>query len=444
MTNKSHSSPPPRWSEGLKTGTGNIALTGYVMIALLVGGFGLWSTTVPLASAVIAPGVVQAAGRNIEVQHLDGGLIEAVHVEEGDKVLAGTPLITLDETAARARLNAYTHQWIGLLARRSRLIAQRDGSRHISFDDTLQAQAERHGLSRLLREQSAEFDAAFSVQKADKAILEQRLAAFRQSMAGYESQLEALTAQRDLIADEAERKNSLLLQGFATRSEYTSLLRTLADLVGEIGSLNASVEQARLGIVEAQEELVRLQMNRITQAATQLSALSAESGRLEQQITAEKHLVERLTVTAPVDGVVVRLPQAAIGNVVGAGAVVAELLPTGSDLVVETRLEPDDVHVVREGQGAQLRLVALNMRTTPQVAATIAFVSADRLRDDNTGQEYFAARMAIEGALPPEIEASQIYPGMPTEVVIPVESRTFLQYLLRPITDSMQRAFRES
>jgi len=432
------------WSEGLHTGTRTISLLGYGMIALFLGGFGVWSVTVPLASAVIAPGVVQAAGSNVEIQHLEGGLIDVMHVAEGDAVLAGTPLLTLDGTAARARLNSHINQWVGLLARRARLMAHRDRRSDVVFDDELQTQAENHGLVHLLEEQRDEFDAELSIHETDRAILEQRVAAIQQSLVGYESQLEALSAQRDLIADEAERKHGLLTQGLATRGEYTALMRTLAELVGEIGSLNASIERARLGIVEAQEELVRPEIDRLTQVTAELSDLSIEQARLEEHIIAEQHRIERLIVTAPVDGVVLHLPHAMEGNVIGAEAIVAELLPTGSDLVVETRLNPGDIDVVREGQEAQLRLVALNMRATPHITARIDYVSADRLRDDVTGQEYFAARMAIAGALPSDIDVSRIYPGMPTEVVIPVESRTLLEYLFKPITDSMQRAFRET
>ena len=90
-----------------------------------------------------------------------------------------------------------------------------------------------------------------------------------------------------------------------------------------------------------------------------------------------------------------------------------------------------------------MRLVALNARTTPEVAATVAFISPDRLRDQQTGQDYFVARLAITDDLPDGIDPGQIYPGMPAEALIATEERTFLQYLSRPIVDSLHRAFRE-
>lgn len=80
---------------------------------------------------------------------------------------------------------------------------------------------------------------------------------------------------------------------------------------------------------------------------------------------------------------------------------------------------------------------------TPQVEASVVFLSPDRLQDKAAGREYFAARLAITDDLPTEIASRQIYPGMPAEVLIATEERTFLQYLAKPITDSFHRAFRE-
>lgn len=428
----------------MRTDIRAVSLTGYAFIMLFFGAFGFGAGTMPLASAVIVPGVVEAAGSNAHVQHLEGGLIHTVHVVEGEHVQAGATLITMDGTAVRAQMNTYINQWVGLQARRARLIAQRDNLDEIVFDDDMRARADRHGLSHLLVEQRDEFAARRASLESEKIILRQRVAAIRHSLVGYESQRVALVEQRTLIAEEAERKHTLLVQGLTNRSEYTALLRSLASLVGQIGALESTVEQARLRIIEAEEQLVRSDAERITQALAELGELSVEIGRLEEQIIAEEHILNRLIVSAPVDGFVVRLPHRIAGSVVSSGAVMAELLPTQSDLVVEARLDPADIDSVREGQGVQLRLVALNRRTTPQIDATVAFISSDRLRDEVTGQEYFAARMALAGELPSGIDARQIYPGMPTEVFIPTESRTFLEYLAKPITDSFQRAFRES
>ncbi|MCY6379626.1 HlyD family type I secretion periplasmic adaptor subunit [Hoeflea prorocentri] len=431
------------WAVTIRTGIRAVSLTGYALIALFLGGFGIWAAGVPLAGAVIVPGVVEAAGNNNEIQHLEGGIISKVHVSEGERVASGAPLVTLDDTAKRAELNMHIKRWIGLLARQARLESQRDKSAAMVFDDSLLVLADRHKLQHLLDEQAHEFRARLSRYQSEEVILRQRVAAARQSIAGYESQRLALEEQKALIIEEIERKRTLLDKGLAKRSEYTALLRSQASLVGQIGSLVSETEQAQSRIVEAEEQLVRVDIERVEQALSELSNMSTEIGRLEEQIVAAWHVLERLVVTAPADGLIVHLPHTSPGSVVGAGAVLAELLPTSSELIVETRLDPEDIDAVRVGQDAQLRLVALNTRMTPQVEATVVFVSPDRLQDKATGREYFAARLSITDDLPVELASGQIYPGMSAEVLIATEKRTFLEYLVKPITDSFHRAFRE-
>ncbi len=431
------------WAAAAVTGTGRTALAGYLAIALFAGGFLAWAATAPLTGAAIISGVVAAAGSNKTIQHLEGGIVREVHVREGDRVRAGAPLFTMDGTRARADLNAQTKQWIGLVARKARLEAERDAVDVVIFADDLLALAERHGVRALLHEQVAEFDARRSRFRSEKEILHQRVAAARQAIDGYESQQAALEEQLTLVRDETDRKFGLLEKGLANRSEYTSLLRAQAELVGQLGSLTSEIEQARSRIVEAEEQLTRVELERIETALAQLNETSVRIGSLEEEIAAARDVIDRLVVTAPADGLVVSIKQKTSGSVVGPGAPLAELLPTQSELIVEARLSPTDIDVVRHGVEAQLNFVALNARTTPKVPGEVTFVSPDKLRDSAAEGDYFLARLRITDDLPDEIDRDQIYPGMPVEAMISTGDRTFLQYLAKPISDSLNRAFRE-
>jgi HlyD family type I secretion membrane fusion protein len=131
------------------------------------------------------------------------------------------------------------------------------------------------------------------------------------------------------------------------------------------------------------------------------------------------------------------------GSVVKPGDTLLELLPTATNLVIEARVSPQDVDVITVGQEARLRFSALNTRTTPTVDATVTYLSADRLVDQEGEQPYYTARLRITDALPPEITKEQIYPGMPVETYIKTSERTFFEYLTKPILDSFNRAFRE-
>jgi len=431
------------WSATVRTGTRAVALVGYLAILLFAGAFGVWAATAPLAGAAIVSGVIAAAGQNQVVQHLEGGIIRDIHVREGDRVSDGDPLFTMDATRASASLNTATKQWINLRARKARLEAQRDGADAVGFDDTLVERAAENGLSHVLQEQREEFAARLARFNSEIVILNQRVAAGREAIIGFASQKTALEDQLAVVDDETERKKTLLGQGLTNRSEYTALLRSQADLVGQIGSIASQMEQTRTQIAEAREQLVRQQSQRVEQSLAELNEVSAEIGNVEEQLAAARDVLDRIVVRAPSDGLVIRIEQNTPGSVVGPGEELAQLLPTSSELIVEARLSPADVDIVRPGQQADLRFVALNMRTTPQVPGSVTFVSPDRLVDPANNQPYFVARLRITADLPPEVDRDKIYPGMPVEALISTGERTFFEYLAKPLTDSFNRAFRE-
>ncbi len=433
----------PQWASSVKTGTRKIALLGYVAVALFFGGFGIWAATVPLAGAAIVSGIVAAAGNNQVVQHLEGGILREVHVREGERVSAGEPLFTMDSTRAESSLNALIKQWVGLRARKERLEAQRDGMSSISFDSELVATAAKHGLDHVLGEQRDEFAARLARDKSEVVILNQRLAAGTEGITGFESQKKALEEQLAVVSGEAKRKENLLGKGLVNRSEYTALLRAQAELVGQIGSIASQIEQTKSQIVEAREQLVRQETERVEKALSELSDVSAKLGDLEEKMNAAQDILDRTVVKSPSDGVVIRIFQNTPGSVIQAGGELAQLLPTNSELIVEGRIRPTDIDIVRPGQKVELRFTALNSRSTPQVSGTVSYISPDRLVDKASGQSYYVARMRITDDLPPEINRQQIYPGMPVEAMISTGDRTFLEYLAKPLTDSFTRAFRE-
>lgn len=431
------------WTASVRTGTRRAALVGYFSIALFGGTFVTWASSAPLARAAVAQGVVAAEGQHQTVQHLEGGILRAVHVKEGERVTTGEVLFDMDTTRARAQLNALIKQWIGLKARAARLAAQRDLSDGIEFAPDLLRTANRLDLSELLKVQEREFDARLSRFRSEAVILSRRVKSGKEAISGLQSQKQALEQQLKVVREETSRKKGLLDRGLTDRSEYTLLLRSEADLVGQIGAIVSHIAQSRTAVSEAQEQLVRQQTVRLQDALNELNEVTAEAARTEEQIAAARDVLDRLVVRSPADGLVISISQNTPGSVVPPGGQLAEILPTSSDLIIEARLEPGDIDAVRPGQEARLRFLALNARHTPLVDGKVTYVSADRLVDQATREPYYLVRLSITDRLPEEVDGAMIYPGMPVEAMISTSTRTFFEYLVRPLEDSFSRAFRE-
>lgn len=431
------------WRKRVATRTGRIAAAGYLTIAAFVGGFGFWAATAPLAGAAIAPGIVAAAGQNINIQHLEGGIIREIRIREGERVRAGEAVIVLDSTVAEAQLNRLVKQMVAMQAKGWRLEAERDGAENFSMPDSFSAPGNKMEHLAIVSEQQKEFAARLARYRAELEILAQRVAALKEAIEGLNAQKKAGVDQLAIVREEVNRKKELLEQGLTNRSEYTALLRSEAELIGQVGALQSQIASSATQIVEARQQTERLTTTRVEQAVGELNTVRASIADLEEQVRAAQSVLERTVIRAPADGIIVSTVYTAPGSVIRAGEPVIQMLPTTRELIIEAQVRPQDIDLLRVGQEASMLFSALNARTTPQVPGTVFYISADRLIDETNGQPYYTARLKITANLPPEIKVDQIYPGMPVETFIRTGERTFVEYLLQPLADSFARAFRE-
>lgn len=430
-----------RWQRSIKPVQKRMAWIGYAVLISFTGTFVAWAATAPISGAALAPGTIAAAGRNIVIQHLEGGIVAGLPVKEGDLVEAGDVLLVIEPTQARTQLDRLEAQRVTNEAMIARLTAERDGL------STMEVQTnEVLGSDRAIEaydEQRKEFEARFSRYRSEQEILRQRVTTLDEARAGLEAQESAVDEQLSIVSDELRRKKSLVDQGLTNHFEYTQILRNQADLIGQRGVIASEKATTSTQRLEALEQRERLATQRVEQAVTRLNEIRAANVDVEEQIAAARFVLERTDVRAPAKGIVVASSFNAIGSVVPPGGQIMEILPTTDGVLVEARVSPADVDVVKVGQAARLRLSSLNQRVTPEVAGHVTHISADNLLDEATQQTYYLARIRINDDLPLQVSVDQLYPGMPVEAYISTGDRTFFEYLAKPVVDSFSRAFVE-
>ena len=429
------------WARDVPKATRGIALAAYGSLAAFVAAFGFWAATAPLDGAAVAAGVVAAAGKNLSIQHLEGGNVAEVLVGEGQRVKAGDALFRLDRTQLQSQLNRLVKAKSSFSARAARLEAERDGKKELIFPDAIAATIDAEIVA-IAAEQTNDFLSGLNRHQTELAILDQRVRALEESITGVTAQKKAAEDQLAIVEEEIVRKKGLLDKGLTDRSQFAALMRNQAELLGQTGAAASEIARAKTQIVESRQQTERAITQRVEQASKDLTEVRRQEADYDEQIFAARALLDRTVVTAPVDGIVIAMNITSTGSVVRPGETLLELLPTTKDLIVEARMDTREVDNVRIGQEARLRLVALNARSTPEVAAEVVFVSPDSLIDQATRMPYYAVRLRIRD-LPDGVSKDQIFPGMPVEAFISTGDRTFLEYLVRPVTDSFSRAFRE-
>lgn len=422
------------------------AVSGLALMILCFGGFGAWAFRAPLAAAVITQGSFVATGQNKVVQHLEGGIIKAILVNEGDQVRRGQPLVTLDETAARGNNRQLFLRLARLEAINARLDAEQGEKSEVAFPDFLKNETDDPEVAGILESQSQNFTGSRSKLNSDIQLLESNIAALKFRADGYDSQRKSMETQIKYLKDELAAKSELLGQGLIRRTETNALSRAIADAQGQIGRLVAEVSEAGAEATKFEGQIAQTRATYRQAALDEMQKIEAELDSVREQQRSTASVLKRASIDAPVDGVVVRLYFHTPGGVIESGKSILEILPTDVPLIVETQIPRNSIDVVRKGQHASVRLTALNQRTTPILNGQVEYVSADSIPDAKAGtgaREFYIARVSLPANELSRVSGFSPTPGMPAEVMIQTAERTFVEYLTKPIADSMSRAFRE-
>lgn len=421
-----------------------VALTGNLILAVFILGLGGWSIYAPLASAAVAPGVIESESRRKTIQHLEGGIVRLILVGDGDAVRAGEALVIMDDTRARTQVAVLRDRLVDATAREARLSAERAGAARLVFPDGLLEEAARSpSVADLLAGQAAQFQSRLETRRARAAVIAERIGQVEQEIVGLLAQRDAAERRAQIADEEIGTVSDLVARGLTTRTRLLTLQREAAEIEGRRGEVESRISRARQAIAEARAELMSFESDWRETATRELHETQTLILTLVEEIETAQDRLARTAVVAPQDGVIADLRVHTPGGVVQPGEPLLDLVPAEDRLVVEARLRPEDVDVVRIGQAAEVHVTAFKARRVPPIAGTVIHVSADRLVDRRTDQPYYAMRIALDDAALAQRPEVDLVPGMPVHAFVETGESTVALYALAPLLDSLNRAFRE-
>ncbi|WP_236544455.1 HlyD family type I secretion periplasmic adaptor subunit [Roseovarius atlanticus] len=434
-----------RWFAEVPRSIRRFTFVGLTVMLTSFGGFGAWAFKAPLAAAVITQGSFVAIGNNQFVQHLEGGIIQDILVSEGERVAEGQAIIQLDKTAAQAKLRELYLRRARLETVAARLLAEYNGADSFTVPPFLSGGADDPAVQQILSNQRLNFESSKAKIAKDIGLLESNMLALNSRKEGFLAQQGALEQQIALLKEDIAAQSALLDKGLTQKSQLNSLYRAQADGLGQIGQLQAEIHEVDALLAKHEQQIEQVVVEHRKAALDELQSAENELDTVRENYNRALEVHARSSIVSPVAGTVVRMTYNTPGGVIESGKTIAEILPANAPLIIETKLPRTDIDSVKIGQSATVRLVALNQRTTPVLNGTVYYVSADALPDESElmPQEVYLARVRIP---PEEIARVRNFaptPGMPAEVMIQTAERTFFEYLSKPITDSMSRAFRE-
>lgn len=416
---------------------------GYIAVLVLLGGFGGWALSAPLASAALAPGVVSPDGSRKTLQHFEGGIIQAIHVREGDAVVAGQPLVTLEDTQARARYEELRERYVHLLAAEARLIAEQTGMGEVELPanlTTLGSSETRRaivGQADLLRSRRATLEGR-------ERILGQRVKQLEEEIAGLREMVAARDTQLALIAQEIVGVQELYEKGLERLPRLLELQRAQANIRAEQAENRAQMARNKQQIGETEMQLLTMRQEDKERVNEELTTVRTTLAELRSQLPSRVDVLSRTVIQAPISGIVMNLQITTNSGVVTSGQPILDIVPAEAKLIIDAKVKPIDTDAVRPGMKARILLPAYRQRNLPQIYGTLRSISADRLIEDRSGEAYFLAKVEVDSAELARLADVRLSPGMPAEVMVLTGEHTLLDYLLRPLLDSVTKSFREN
>lgn len=423
--------------------TRKVVNVGYLIIFVFFGVFGGWAALAPLESAAVAPGVVGVKTKRKTIQHLEGGIVDKIHVQDGDEVKQGQVLIRLEETQSKASLDLLRGNYWSLSALEARLISERDGRDDVHFPDWLTEQKADADIAQILDGEINIFVIRREALAGQIAILKQGIAQYREEVKGLKGQIVSENRQLELLDDELEGVQTLLDKGLARRPRLLGLQRQKAEVEGRRSQSTARIARVKQSVAETRLRMSEVRTTMINEVVEKLRDAQSERVDIAERIRAAEDVLVRTKIRAPMDGTVVDLKIHTKGGVISPGEPLMDIVPSHDQLVVEAQVDPNDIDVVYPGLLARVRLSAFSQRTTRPIKGRVVSVSADRLVNKNTGLPYYTAIVELTEDPREVLGGASLHPGMSAEVMLITGTGTALDYLLAPVSRTFERAFRE-
>ena len=376
-------------------------LTKFFLIAF--GVFLLWAFFAPIDSGVPTQGTVMVSGYRKQLQHPTGGIIQEILVKEDQVVNEGDVLIRINPLKAQAELSTAQLQYINALVTEARLKAERKGEGKITWPAELQT-----------------WETEAKVK--DAKVIQQKLFETRRSE--FNQMISAKREQLVTITEEANNTAQLAKEGFVAKSQANQLMRSKLDAELAVKNVEANYHK---------------------DIDTQLAQIHATREAMKDRFEAVSMDRDLTSIRAPVSGTIVGLKVNTVGGMAPGGQVLAEIIPAEGRLVIEAKVPPNLIDKVKEGLVAHLRFTSFNVDTTPVIDGTVTRVGNDKQPAPAGGadaQDFYLAQVEATPEGMEQLGKLKVQPGMPVDVIFVTGQRTFMSYLLKPITDKFAMSFK--
>lgn len=409
----------------------------YTIIAFFIA-FLVWANSATLDEVARGMGQVVPSSEIQIVESLDPGIVEAILVNEGDIVEPNEEVLRLRDIQATADLESSEKELYSLKARAQRLRAQAGGLEEPDFTEIVRQQ-----VPASVREERQSFVASLSNIDSQIDILERQKRQKQQEIQETQARINDLRQVLDVTRDEYNILQPLVERGSAAKVELLQIERRLREQETELNSLQASIPRMREAARELESKQAEIRSKAKAEAQEELAQVVQKINSLEQTIKGLQDKKVRTTLRSPVKGTVKEINVNSVGEVVKPGEQLIQIVPDNDQLIIETRIRPEQIAFIRPGQKAVVQITAYDFAVYGGLNGKVVDISADTITNED-GEAYYRVRVLTEqNRIERKNETLPIIPGMIASVDIVTGHKTVMNYILNPIIRTLDRSLSE-
>ena len=374
-----------------------VNLTLWITI-LALAVFFIWANYSELDTITRGQGAVIANSKTQSIQSFDGGVIENIHVKEGDTVQKNQILVTLEKIKIEAAFREQRSKVAALRAAKARLNAEIFGGQP-KFDDDIKDYPQ------------------FKINQLK--LLERKRSMIKE-------QIDALELSLRIVKKQLQMTKALVPTGDVSLMEALKLQNQVSDMGAQIENTKNKYFQ------DTQAELNKIEED----LSASLQTLALRQDQLD-------HVVLR----SPTNGIVKNIRITTLGGVVKPSEEVMQIVPAEDDLVIEAKIKPSDIAFLRKGQNANIKIDAYDYSIYGSLEGKLIYISADTLTEEAKQNEpsYYRIKVQTQGRQfsgRPQ-EKIEIQTGMTAIVEIKTGKNNVLKYLFKPLIKTIDSSLTE-
>ena len=403
----------------------------------LVAAFILWAMVARLDELAIAEGEIIPEGKVKVIQHLEGGVVREIYVQDGSEVTEGQPLLLLELPTTALNHDEMQVRLDGLVLQRARLQAE------VSNTELVFPPEEAKRQPQLVSAETRSYQARKASLESSLQVIKDQMEQRRLEVIELETKQRGISNNIKLIQERLAMSADLLKSGLMSRMDHVQLQGQAEDFESQLSAVKASIPRAQAAETEAKQRLdeERSKFNR--QAEADLATAELDIARNTQLLSQASEQQGRAQITSPIDGVVKNLHANTIGGVVRGGDPIMEVVPLHDKLQVEAKLNPADRGYVEVGQKATVKVSAYDYTTYGGLDGRVVLVAPDTTTVQDKPPFYRVLVETDQAWLGDEDDKHIITSGMQATVEIYTGSRSVMHYLLKPVLKLRHEAFKE-